>query len=172
VKSVLRRVFTVMLAGGVTLGVLVAGNYAWSRFSVEKPLDQTLRALPGVVEVDMAHQGGVNIIDVTIAEVPDLSKTYGEIDRAVSSRMAPGTYRLELSDARDAYLEDLYHRIHFDIAEAVATGAFGQAAARFEQTAREAGLDRWKMWVTNDRIYIQLHRHDAYLYQIIERPAV
>jgi hypothetical protein len=165
-------VLTVIVAGGVTLAVLVAGSYAWSRFSLEKPLDQTLRALPGVLQVDMRQQNGVNIIGVTVSEVPDLSKTYGDIERAVSSRMAPGTYRVELSDARDAYLEDLYHTIHFDIAEAMATGGFGQAAARFEETAREAGLDRWKMWVTNDRIYVQLHRQDAYLYQIIERPAV
>lgn len=169
-KSVLGRAFTTVLAAGLTLVILIAASYAWSRFSVENPLDQTLRAHPCVEGVRMESREGVSVVTVALGEVDDLHETYEQIEAIVSSRMPPGSYHLEVEDTRTPELTELYHTIHFDIAEAMATGAFTQMSRNVEAKVASGGSDRSRLWVSRDRIYLQIHQGDSYLYQVIERP--
>lgn len=169
-KSVLERAFTTVLAAGLTLVLLLAASYAWSRFSVENPLDQTLRAHQCVEGVRMESKEGVSVVTVALGEVDDLHETFEQVEAIVSSRMPPGSYRLEIEDTRTPELADLYHTVHFDIAEAIATGAFTRMSQNVEAKIASAGPERSRIWVSPGRIYLQIHHGDSYLYEVIERP--
>jgi hypothetical protein len=60
-------------------------------------------------------------------------------------------------------------RIHIE--EALATGSFYAMAQAIDEEAKEAGLDRWSVGVDSEYVYVQLHKGESYLYEIIPRRA-
>lgn len=144
-------------------------SLAVQRQSVEKPLEEALRAHPEVQEVDLQRQGAVAVIRVRLGRVGNLRAAYEALEATARGVRALGPFRLELRDARDPALEDVYYRLHFSIAEANATGAFGKMAREVEAVTRGSGVEP-RVYVGAERIYVALYRGDRYLYEVLPRP--
>lgn len=160
-------VFVVALT--LTVAILVAGQLMWQKFAVARPLDKGLKEIAGVENaVWEENKNGDVIIKVTLASVPNLAKTYGDIDAAAKRALGKRPARIVLSDHRSPELEELYYTCNYNIQEAVATGGFTVMAERVRSAAQAAGAET-KVYVDAQGVYLQLKKGETELYAVIPR---
>lgn len=161
----------VLAAFAVTAALLFGARTAWQARQVDRPLLAALEAVPGVEAVRAGRTAGVRVFEVTLGPVTDLQRTYRALDRTIADRLgAPATaYRLTVRDDRDEALEAVFFRIHFAVYEAAARSTFTDLAAVVAALDPADGVDRAEVRVDGRRIYLQLHRGDRYLYEVVPR---
>jgi hypothetical protein len=160
-------VFVATLA--VTVAVLVAGQLMWQKFAVARPLDRGLKEIAGVESaVWEENKNGDVVIKVALADVPNLAKTYGDIDTAAKRVLGRRPARVVLTDRRSPELEQLYYTCHYNIQEAIATGGFTTMAERVQTAARAVGAEA-KVYVDAHSVYLQLKKDGAELYAVVPR---
>jgi hypothetical protein len=161
---------TFVIALAVTVAVLVAGQLLWQKFAVARPLGSGLQGIAGVTAAgwDESKTGEITI-NVTLGNVDNLAKTYGEIGETAKTILGKRPARINIADSRTPELEALYHAVHFHLQEAVATGNFSAMADRVDAKARAAGAEA-KVYVDARSVYLQLHKAGASLYAVVPRP--
>lgn len=163
------RVWVVAVALVVTLGILLGGQYLFRRERVDRPLLEQYKEISAVESASIRDEQGRKVIELQLGEVDDLAKSYRDIEAASRNFLEKDSYRLVIVDKRDRGLEDVYYRMHFSLEEAIATGRFTDMADRVGTIAGSSDLDRYRLSVDGQRLYLQLHRGDRYLYAVLER---
>lgn len=157
-----------------TLAVLVGGQLLWQNFAVDKPLDKLLQEVDGVVAAAQSEvKGGkdkIVLLDVTLANVANLQKTYTDIDAGAKRILGSKPYTIAVHDKRTPALEQFYYSVHYFIQEAVFTGNFSQMAQRVSEQAQASGIDT-KIFVDNRYVFVQMQQNDGQMYVIVPRPA-
>ena len=164
------RLHIIVMVALVSFLLFFGGKFFYQRYLVLEPLLRQVRAIEGVEEVQVSSLGNGKLFAVSLGDVEDLVDTYGEIDRQLEEILGEQSYSLFLLDGRNKQLERVYHSIHFAIYEAIARGNFTHLAAVVNEEAADNGLGKYRVTVDNERVYLQLHLGDAYLYEIISRP--
>ncbi len=170
VKPNPRQVAAVVAGIAVSFSVLYLGNLLYSRFSVGEPLDKVFKQSPAVLSYTVAKRDPVIVVRVKLAEVQDLHKEVAGLQERAETVSRGRKVSVITEDARDEILSEAYYSIHFHIQEALATGGFSRMAGEIERLAREADLERYKVFVDDDSVYVQLHLNGHYLYEVLPRP--
>ena len=161
--------FVVALA--VTVAVLVAGQLAWHKYAVAKPLDAGLREIPGVTAASWQEaKNGDVVINVTLGGVENLAVTHGDIETAAKNILGRRPSRIILTDTRTPELDDLYYAVHYHIQEAIAAGNFAAMAGQINTQAAARGVQA-KIYVDARAVYLQLAKDGADLYAVVPREA-
>lgn len=157
-----------LLAGLITLAALFAGQTMWLKYAVANPMDKSLHAVDGVDHVRLSEHSTQFVIDVTLKDVKDLSKTYDGLLGKIQDTAGTKKYQLIFHDSRTSEMEDFYNSIQYAIQEAIATGHF---TAMVEQITAKADDEqiRAKVWINGKNIYIQLEKNGAQMYEVISR---
>lgn len=166
-----RKWLSFVLALAVTVGALAAGQLAWHKLAVAKPLDRGLKEIQGVEAANWEDVSGKSdrvTIHVSLGRVDNLQTTYEEIYEAAKKAMGRRNFKIALHDRRSAELEELYYSVHYDIQEAVSRGNFAAMAAKISGQAQAAGVNE-RVYVDSQRIYVQFAKGDAALYAVIAR---
>lgn len=160
---------TFVAALAVTVAVLVAGQLLWQKYAVARPLDAGLRGIAGVTAAswDEGRNGDLTI-NVTLGNVDNLPKTYGEIGDTAKNILGRRPARIALADSRTPELENLAYSLNIPVQEAIKTGNFTAMAERVAAAARAAGADA-RVSVDAANVYIQLARDGAALYEVVPR---
>ncbi len=154
----------------VTVGVLVCGQFLWNKYAIAKPLDNGLQQVQGV-EAASWEEGKTSenaALDITLDQVDDLQKTYGEITETTKKTLGRKAFRIVLHDHRTPELERLYYNVQYNIQEAIFTGNFSTMAGAVRQQAEAAGAEA-KIYVDTGNVYIQLTKGAGTLYSVVPR---
>lgn len=158
----------VAAAAVITLAVLSLSYSSYEKVGVRRPLIGELCAHSDVVEASLQKDGPATVVHIELKKVPDLAKTYDDLDKIVAKHLGAGRYRIEIGDAATPALEAAYHSIHFYVEEASTRGTFGEMIRESAAKMEEAGCE-YKISVDGERIYVQIAGEGAYLYRIVDR---
>jgi hypothetical protein len=145
------------------------GKFFYHRYLVLDPVLKEVRAFEGVEEVQVLSLEDKRLFEVRLADVEDLAGVYGEINDRLETAFGEGGYILSLRDRRSRELEEAYHLVHFALFESIARGNFTHLAAVVEEVASARGLGTFRVSVDSERVYLQFHSGDAYLYEVVPR---
>ncbi|NPV52902.1 MAG: hypothetical protein HPY71_05190 [Firmicutes bacterium] len=155
----------------ITLGIIVGMRYLAFRTQVEKPLRDFLRNSRVVRSYSITETKAGSVLEVTLADVDDLRETYLDLRDGARSILGHRLKAVVVKDAWTKELGEVYYRAHFAIYEAISTGNFRDMAVSIGAEAKKARLDRYRVRVDGDNVYLQLHKGPHYLYEIVPRVA-
>ncbi len=161
----------IALSAVLTLAVLSLAYFSYESMGVRKPLEKALLADPDVGAVKILKDRDTEVVQITLSKVPDLSVTYTRLHTLVKGRMGQAPFRLEVKDARNADLQDVYHSIHYYLEEASVRGNFGTMIEACSSILSKAGISDYKITVDQNHIYVQIGSGANFLYQVLDRPA-
>ncbi|MGE5542951.1 MAG: hypothetical protein ACM3WT_07925 [Bacillota bacterium] len=160
-----------MASIAVSFAVLYLGNLLYGRFTVGEPLDKVFRQSPSVLSYTVLKRKPVTVVRVKLGDVPDLHETVSGLEDSAEEVLKGQDVKVVVEDSRDEALSDAYYSMHFHIQEALVTGRFSGMSAEVARLAKEAGLDRHRVFVGDSSVYVQLHLNGHYLYEVLPRPA-
>ncbi|HHW91618.1 MAG TPA: hypothetical protein GX735_02840 [Firmicutes bacterium] len=163
------RVGIIFIAALLSFVLFFAGQSLYRRYFVLDPLLREVGAIEGVegVQVLPAEEG--KIFAFQVAGGKDLAKVYGEIDGKLRKRLGKEAYAIILKDYRNKDLEEVYHRVHYAVYEAIARGNFMYLAEKVEEEARTYGIKDYRVTVDSERVYLQFEQDGFYLYEVVSR---
>lgn len=165
------RATAFVAALAVTVVVLVAGQLAWHKYAVAKPLDAGLRDIPGVTAASWEEaKNGDIAINVTLGGVDNLAATYSNIETTAKNILGRRPSRITIADTRTPELEGLYYFLHYHIQEAIATGNYAAMAGHIHTQSAARGAQA-KVYVDTRAVYLQLAKDGASLYAVVPREA-
>ncbi|MCL6451347.1 MAG: hypothetical protein K6T75_08655 [Acetobacteraceae bacterium] len=159
----------------ITLAVLGGAAYGWRLASCDRPLIRSLGSLPGVEEVRLERAGSRGLlIYVNLGPVADLRETYRALEERTGAVLGDGRFELIIRDTRTPALVEVYHRLHFLVQEGLETGRFADMDRRLEREVESLqalgrGPERYRVWVDDRHLYVELHQGRSALYEVISR---
>ena len=168
-RKSLKAIVVILVSAAAGFGLFFCINLLLVNRTVTKPLESSLRQVPGVLSVKASEGTGRLKIDVTLGQVPDFHRAYSSLVRRISEITGKREYELSILDHRDDRLETAYYQMHYDIEEAIATGGFSRMAGALEQRSRDLGLSASKVFVDQKGVYLQLESGSSYLYAVFPR---
>lgn len=163
------RITVVVISAVFTFALLFGGNLWVENRTVTRPLERILASVEGVTRVRVSEESGQVVVDAEIGVVPDLRTTYQEIHRKTQDLIGKRRFTINIKDRRNPALEEAYYSIHFDLQQAISTGGFSAMAAAIRERAPGLGVDRHRVYVDGEFIFVQLHAGSDYLYEILSR---
>lgn len=164
----IKRIIIVFI---VTLLVLYGGRAASYSLQVRRPLHEFFTQQTEVIDYSV-QQGREGIcVRVELDDVQDIQSQYAQLWAGIAEVTGRIPAVLDVTDRRNHGLEETFRSMRIHIEEALATGSFYAMAQAIDEEAKEAGLDRWSVGVDSDYVYVQLHKGESYLYEIIPRRA-
>lgn len=155
----------------ITILVLYAGNWALRTGTQDTPLSAFLSGQPAVAAFRLDRSAPVATVRVELRDVPRLEDTYRDLARGVERIAGPGRLELAVTDRRTPELDAAFDRVNPLLQEALATGRYGELVDRIEGRARGMGVDRVRVGIDVERVYLQMHQGPAYLYAVFPRGA-
>lgn len=153
----------------LTLALLFGARWLYQNQALDRPVELAVRQVPGVVDVRVTDQGDTVKVAVKAADTPQLEEFVASLWRAIDSAGSGSKVQLQISDSRDAALQNAFYSFHFYLQEAVATGHYSDLPARLSQVAEAAHLSRARVFVGPDYVYLQMHQGDHSLYEVVPR---
>lgn len=151
--------------------LIFGGQQLRYRYDVFEPMQTAFTHIDGVKTVKFDKNSGHVDIVVTLGKVDNLEKTVSEIEGLGKYYLKDNLGNISIVDSRDAYLDEVYYRMHFSIEEGIATGHFRQMADDLQGVAKASRLERFRVYVGSDRVYVVMARGGRYLYEVVPRQA-
>ncbi len=152
----------------LTLALLSAGYYVYHSFGVKRPLENVLKGDPDILSLKLVESKGTTDIVVEIGEISDLRETYTRLRGLAEDKLGP-KISVSIKDTRDEDLQDAYHAVHYYLEEAATRGNFGEMIRSSQVALEERRLDEFNVTVDKERIYVQMGKNGAYLYEVLNR---
>lgn len=152
----------------LTLGIALGGFYLYNRFLVEKPVQDEMKQVQGVKQVEIQRKDKKVLLSVEMAEMADFSGSYQAVDKIACERFGTDGYTLEIKDKRNQKLEQVYDDLQLYLYQGIANNSFLWLDREVGRVARDNHLG-YKLKVDEDNLYLQLHQHGSYLYEVIKR---
>jgi len=164
------RIPIIVVAAAAAFVVLVTAHAALQRSTVDRPLAESFDSLGCVESFEIADEGEGATLAVRLEDVNDLRQAYLDV-REAASKYIDGQCRLEVLDRRSEALEDAFYSVHYAVYEGAETGRYSWMAGEVRRILDGAGVDRYRVRVDDENVYVQLHAGDAYLYEVIPKEA-
>jgi len=159
----------VTVAFFLTFGILAGGRIAAYHVQVERPLEAFLSQRADVLEYRLVKTTPALEVHVRLANTRDIQSTYTHLCTGLARASGKAPWRLMVWDARTDELTGVYQRMRLAIEEGISRGTFREMANAIDEEAVGAHLDRWGVYVDSRYVYVQLHKGERYLYEVIPR---
>ncbi len=131
-----------------------------------------LTGLDGVEDVELEDTNTGKLVVVRLGNVSDIGKIYMYIHNRAVRSLGDNFGGIMVVDNRTAELDDIYYRMHFAIQEGISTGRFTTMITKIEEITRRARVDRYRVDITNEYVFVQLHKDNHNLYEVVPRPPI
>lgn len=158
----------VILALVVGLASFLGVQWLYNRYNYERPLAKLLGENKEVVNYQLHDQGTQLEVQIKLDKVDNLQKEYADLHQSLQKIVGKRDFKIVLEDQRDETLNSIYYRTRLASYEALERGNFLEMEAYISNLAADEGAQA-KVWIDQDRLYIQLAHGDSYLYEIIPR---
>ncbi len=163
------KISVVVVIFVLTLSVLVFGQRLVYRYSTQGPLQAGFDRIDAIEDFEIVHKGREIYVQVMLKETDNLLDVYKQIYWLSNEHIGKDFAGIIIKDKRDEALKEIYYAIHFDIQEAIATGRFSHMAQEIEKKSSDLEVDKSAIYIENDKIFLQLHKGENYLYEVIHR---
>lgn len=153
----------------VALALLFGGNALVRMTRVSIPVERALRQMAEVKSYSIESTPYGAVLNVELGDVSELSETVMKVTMAAAHLAGRDGVWIRILDSRDDTLRDVYHRLHFSLQEAIATGSFEDLESRSEQSAREAGISGARIVVDSEYVYVSMSHGASRLYEVVPR---
>jgi hypothetical protein len=153
----------------ITLVALYGGRAASYSMKVRRPLHQFFTQQAGVLDYTVSECAEGLCVSVDLGNVQDIQSEYAQLWAGIEEATGRTPAALTVTDRRGNGLEETFRSMRIHIEEALARGSFYAMSLAIDEEAKEAELDRWNVGVDGDYVYVQLHKGDYYLYEVIPR---
>ena len=136
-------VLVFLLTLAVSAGVIIFRE----RQLQKEHLLNRLREFEAVEAVELRQSGGVYLVSMQLAYVPDLAAVYRKIDGEIAGVLGQTNYRLELRDRRDELLAEAYFVVHLALYEGERRGNFTEMSERIDSVMAGFGLPEHRLTV-------------------------
>ncbi|WPD20039.1 hypothetical protein [Thermaerobacter composti] len=157
----------VAVTAALTLGVLLFANVLYQEQAKAAPLERALETVPGVTAVQVQREDGRWRVRVQLGAVDLLPATYQALRERADRHLGPGRYELELVDRRTPELEKAFYEVSYFVEEGRSRGDYARAAQQVAAAGRRLGLDRARLYVDAEFLYLELARGDGVLYAVM-----
>ncbi len=153
----------------VALALLFGGNALVRMTRVSIPVERALRQMAEVKSYSIESTPYGAVLNVELGDVSELSETVMKVTMAAAHLAGRDGVWIRILDSRDDTLRDVYHRLHFSLQEAIATGSFEDLERTSEQSAREAGISGARIVVDSEYVYVSMSHGASRLYEVVPR---
>lgn len=162
----IRRILIVFI---ITILVLYGGKAASYSLQVRRPLHEFFTQQAEVMDYTVWQNANGLCVRVALDDVQDIQSQYAQLRAGILEATGRTPAVLSVTDRRDHGLEETFRSMRIHIEEALVRGSFYAMSQAIDEEAKEAGLDRWSVGVDSGYVYVQLHKGESYLYEIIPR---
>ena len=154
----------------ITFGLALGGNFLHSRYNIENPLLAQIQDLPNVEGSSIEKKDHMYLLRVSLAQVENLQEEFKQLDELAKEKLGEGKYQIliEGRDSRD--LDLIYYEIQPVVYQALANNQYVWMKEQINLLAEQDGLE-YKMFIDEQRVYLQFSHGDQYQYYIIDRSA-
>lgn len=158
----------------VVLAMLAGLVFFWgvqqvySSYNYERPLNRLLEEDKDVAAYQIDDDGQVLEVQVKLNKVDNLQETYSRLNRSLQEIAGRRNFTIILQDQRDETLNRIYYRARLAACEALDRGNYLEMEDYVSQLAAGEG-SRARIWLDQDRLYLQIDHGDNYLYEIVPR---
>ena len=163
------KVPVVILALVVGLTSFWGAQWLYDRYNYDRPLDKILGENKNIASYQINDQEPLLEIEIKLSRVDNLQETYGEIYQSLQEILGRRNFRIILQDQRDPTLDGIYYHTRLAAFEALERGNFLEMEGYISKLAAGQGSEA-RVWLDQDRLYIQVEHGNNYLYEIIPRP--
>ena len=149
--------------------LLFGGKYLYSEYYVAKPLQETLRETEFVREVFIKEQEDIVHLEVSMEKMDNFQEGYGKIKTMVDESLGSGNYQLTIKDNSNESLDDVWYKIQYAVYEAAAKSNFQEMSEVVQRYSEDAGLNKVKIYLDQQAVYLHLEDGQHYLYKVIAR---
>ncbi len=151
----------------LTLALLIAGNGAYSYWTVDRPVAELLGNQAAVDSYEIVRRAGQQpLVELTVTRDADMVLVHEALGSELSSRLGP--HELKIVDTRSPKLAEFLSRAQFALYEAAANGTFVRMQEIVAAVATLEGVEA-EVIVRPGWIYLRAATPDAYLFEAIER---
>jgi hypothetical protein len=162
----IKRILIVFI---ITVLILYGGKAASYSLQVRRPLHQFFTQQAEVMDYTVWQSASGLCVSVALDDVQDIQSQYAQLWAGILEATGRTPAALNVTDRRDHGLEETFRSMRIHIEEALVRGSFYVMSQAIDEEAKEAGLDRWSVGVDSGYVYVQLHKGESYLYEIIPR---
>ncbi|MDL2281008.1 hypothetical protein LJC10_04040 [Selenomonadales bacterium OttesenSCG-928-I06] len=143
----------------LTLAILFTGQFFWNKYTLNKPINETLNSIEGIQIVEISSESdNKNIskpkIFLTLNNVENIQILYKEVINTLSVYNSSEKYEIIIKDTRNESLEDFYYQVHYYIQEAITIGNFPNMIEKIREKAKDEF--QVKVYVDTDYIYLDI----------------
>jgi len=152
-----------LVTAGIFFGLLVGGQFFFKNYYVADHFQEKLTKIDGVKKVEVKEQ----IITLTMSNVSNIKQSYQEISNVIQNK----NYEIIIKDKPSKKLEEIAAESEIALQEGVFRGNFTEMLHYIKNLSGKQGVAA-KIFVDNERVYLQLEEGNKYIFRIIERPNI
>lgn len=164
----IKRILSALLVTGLTIVLLLAGQYTWHKTQIEQPLTQGFKQVGTVKDWDIQYDAAQTKVRVTLQGKADLQKTYLALTELLDKTIGVGKYNLEFKNTSSRKVNDFFQKIQPVLYEGLSTGHFTWLVNEVNREAQQEGLDT-KVQLDNGFLYLQVAEQDQAIYKLLPR---
>lgn len=168
------RLYVVLIAVMLMLGLLVGAQYIYQRYNVEQPLFKLYsetKLVDNIKKIKLEEQGDMVSVTLGLNRTDNLRRAYQDLYRSTGQVLGSDRFRIQIKDTRTRELENVYYQSQFVIYEALVKGSYPEMALTIERNARSAGSEA-RVYMDEKNIYVALYKGKNYLYEVISRDSL
>jgi len=162
------KIITVLIVLGISLGLLLGIQTYYKNAFVEEPVKHELEQLSFVQSVKVNLDNGIYEYRVQVKQAGNIKYEYEKVDGIIANKLKGKDYQLTLLDHRSPKLKKELEVLELSIYEAMAKNNYLWLDEAFRQAAEQNRFS-YKLFIDEQRLYIQLADQETFLYEIIER---
>jgi len=161
------KIWLIIVAIIVVLGLLVGGSYLYNKYNTEQPLFKLYENVIEVKDFELKQEDNKLEIALELNKVQNLQNFYQEVDTETKEILANQEYTFILKGNTSEELEEISNEGQFVIYESLVKGNFREMATELKNLAQANGAEAF-VFMDENNVYIQIQKDDKYLYEVIE----
>ncbi|MGI6485221.1 MAG: hypothetical protein ACOX15_02565 [Tepidanaerobacteraceae bacterium] len=152
----------------ISLLILLAGQYVFTKYKIEDALLNRLQQVEYVDKVDIKQDAGIFNVNISFKHIDNFKDAYEKVREIVNKSLGKRSFKINIDNNPDRLLTHIFNkRIQFVIYEAINTGKYDEMRAKLEEIRAEFPVEI-NVFIDRNNLYLHLEHDEHRLYHIVE----
>lgn len=164
------RIAAAILAGSLTLGILIGGNYLWHKIFYTNPIEASVAQISDIKSFEIEHSQLQAKVRVQFREECNLKTTFYALLGELKSQMSNSSsvLKIEVANEPAKELKSFLREAQFPIYEAISTGKYTQLPSLLSEMADQKQIHN-QIEIDDNFIFLTVHKNGQIGHLIIKR---